>query len=479
MSNDPFLVQSQSFDEIVAYLAEQMQRLTLPGAVLAIVEGDNLVHLRGFGLARPGGECPTGQTPFFIGSLTKSFTALAVMQQVEAGKVELDAPVQRYLPWFRVAGTEASTRMTVRHLLNQTSGLPVLPGMTNLGDFDSRPGAAERQMRALSTFVPARLPGDAFEYSNLNYVLLGLVLEAASGENYADYIQRHIFDPLQMRRSYTSKTAAQRDGLAVGYRYWFGIPIAAPGLPVPSAELAAGQLISCAEDMARYLAVHLNDGRCGGVQILSEVGMRELHTGAAEIFEMGRSFGSYAMGWISHGTGESKIVSHSGIVPDFGTFMALLPTQKRGMVLLFNANHGAMKMTFDELGLSTAERLAGLSPTPHQFDAVPWLMRALPLIPVLQIAGIAATLLRLNGWRREPALRPGRGRLWWQHILLPLVPNLSFAAALGMLISSGFHRFARVFMPDVYWITLIGGGFAGLWAAVRTALMLRAARRRP
>ena len=85
------------------------------------------MHQRGFGQARPGGEAPTPQTPFFIGSLTKSITALAVMQLVEAGKVELDAPVQRYLPWFRVADPQASAQMTVRHLLNQTSGLPLWP----------------------------------------------------------------------------------------------------------------------------------------------------------------------------------------------------------------------------------------------------------------------------------------------------------------------------------------------------------------
>ena len=104
-----------------------MHRLHIPGASLAIIEGDRIVHMRGFGQARPGGETPTPQTPFFIGSLTKSITALAVMQLVEAGKVELDAPVQRYLPWFRVADPEASAQMTVRHLLNQTSGLPLWP----------------------------------------------------------------------------------------------------------------------------------------------------------------------------------------------------------------------------------------------------------------------------------------------------------------------------------------------------------------
>ncbi len=113
-----------SYDAIDAYVEEQMRRLNIPGVSLAIVEGDQIVHLRGFGQARPGGEAPTPQTPFFIGSLTKSITALAVMQLVEAGKIELDAPVQRYLPWFRVADPEASAQMTVRHLLNQTSGLP-------------------------------------------------------------------------------------------------------------------------------------------------------------------------------------------------------------------------------------------------------------------------------------------------------------------------------------------------------------------
>ncbi len=94
---------SVSYDAIDAYIQEKMHRLNIPGVSLAIVEGDQIVHVRGFGQARPGGETPTPQTPFFIGSLTKSFTALAIMQLVEAGKIELDAPVQRYLPWFRVA----------------------------------------------------------------------------------------------------------------------------------------------------------------------------------------------------------------------------------------------------------------------------------------------------------------------------------------------------------------------------------------
>jgi CubicO group peptidase (beta-lactamase class C family) len=187
--------QSDAFEEIDAHIERQMERLNIPGVALAIVEDDEIAHLRGFGKARPGGEEPTPQTPFIIGSLTKSFTALAVMQLVEDGKVELDAPVQRYLPWFRVADPRASVQITVRHLLNQTSGLPQLSGLRSLADFDDSPDASERQARALSTLELTRPVGSKFEYSNMNYNLLGLIVEAASGESYEAYVQNHIFAP--------------------------------------------------------------------------------------------------------------------------------------------------------------------------------------------------------------------------------------------------------------------------------------------
>jgi CubicO group peptidase (beta-lactamase class C family) len=467
----------RSYEAIDAYIEEQMHRLNIPGVSLAIVEGERIVHRRGFGRARPGGEAPLPETPFFIGSLTKSFTALAVMQLVEAGKVELEAPVQRYLPWFRVADPQASARMTVRHLLNQTSGLPMLPGMADLGNLDSRPGAAERQARALSNLKLTRPVGSKFEYSNTNYNLLGQIVEAASGQPYTDYVQQHIFDPLEMRHSYTSKSEAQRNGLAMGHRYWFGFPMPAPNLSVPTASIPSGQLISSSEDMAHYLIAQLNGGRYGDVQILSPAGMDEMQRGAAEINEMGQLLGSYGMGWISQGTGKTRIVSHSGIVPDFGGFMALAPEQKKGIVLLFNVNHVMMKLTFDELGMGAMQRLAGVAPAPPQFGAAPWLMRSLCLIPLLQIAGVAITLGLVRRWRREPQRRPSLGRAWGLYILPALILNLSLALVPFYLLANRLLGFMRLFAPDLAWIALICGGFAGLWSFLRSGLILRALRK--
>ena len=160
--------------------------------------------------ARPGGEEPTPHTPFIIGSLTKSFTALAVMQLVEDGKVELDAPVQRYLPWFRVADPLCIRPDHRAPPAEPASGLPQLSGLRPMTDFDDSPGATERQARALSTLVLARPVGSAWEYCNMNYNLLGLIIEAASGESYEVYVQNHIFTPLQMTHTYSSRPRPNR-----------------------------------------------------------------------------------------------------------------------------------------------------------------------------------------------------------------------------------------------------------------------------
>jgi CubicO group peptidase (beta-lactamase class C family) len=461
-------------DAVDAYVEQQLRRLRIPGAALAIIEGDRIVHLRGFGRARPQGEEPSPQTPFVLGSTTKSITALAVMQLVEAGRIELDAPVQRYLPWFRVADPEASARMTVRHLLNQTSGLPMVAGMINLANLDDDPGAAERQARALSSLVLHKRVGAGFEYSNLNYNLLGLVMGAASGESYSAYIRRHIFEPLDMKHSYASKAEAMRDNLAVGHRHWFGEPVPVRHLPLSAGSIASGQLISCPEDMAHYLIAHLNGGRYKGQRILSEAGIAELHRGVAEQRVMGSLVASYGMGWFVNSVGGTRLVSHGGNVPDFASFIGLLPEQRRGLVLLFNADPWGLPFVIAEVGEGAAAVLAGQAPPAIKLGFIPWVMRAQPLLPLLQITGVLCTLRLVRRWRARPSFRPRRGALALKHILIPLLPNLSLAALPVYLRSSGMLRYMDLYMPDFAWLARISGGFAAIWAVVRTGLVLRA-----
>jgi CubicO group peptidase (beta-lactamase class C family) len=194
----------------------------------------------------------TPRTPFIIGSLSKSFTALAIMQLVQAGKVVLDAPVQRYLPWFRVADETASTQITVRHLLNQTSGLSTKTGRSFQGNGDVSSGALEKAVRKLRSAELTAPVGKTYQYSTVNYAALGLIVQTVAGRSYESYIQTEILDPLRMSDSYTSEAAAKQHGLATGHHYWFGRPRAAD-LPYNRGLILAGYLISSAEDMSHYL----------------------------------------------------------------------------------------------------------------------------------------------------------------------------------------------------------------------------------
>ena len=117
-----FPLQQVDKDRIDAYIHSRMQIAGIPGLALGVIYGDQIVYLKGYGIAGPDARAVTPQTPFILGSTSKSFTALAVMQLVEAGKIDLDAPVTRYLSWFRTSNAAASDQITVRNLLNQIVG---------------------------------------------------------------------------------------------------------------------------------------------------------------------------------------------------------------------------------------------------------------------------------------------------------------------------------------------------------------------
>jgi len=238
--------QQPDFAAIDAYIEAQMKAARIPGVALAIVQRDQIVHLKGYGVADPSGRPVTPQTPFRLASVSKTLTALAIMQLVEAGKIELDAPVQRYLPWFRLADEKASTLITVRHLLYHTSGVPQSAGYDNFYNGDQSDAALEQNVRQLAGIAPNLPVGSTYQYANLNYDALGLIVQTVSGQTYEAYIQDHIFAPLAMSQSFTSQAEALAHGMATGYRQWFGFPIPTD-LPDDRATRPSSFLISSAE----------------------------------------------------------------------------------------------------------------------------------------------------------------------------------------------------------------------------------------
>ncbi len=317
---------SVRFATIDAYVTAALRADRVPGAAWAIVHGDSLVHVRGMG-AIASGQLITGDTPFVIGSMSKSFTALAIMQLVEQGRLELDAPVQRYLSWFRVADPAASQAITIRHLLLHTSGIRPSAARAT----DARP-SIEGQVRALHHASLARTPGSAHEYASPNYLVLGAVIEAVSGMPYADYVQRRILTPLGMTHSFTEQDEAMAAGLATGHRYWFGFPLAAT-LPHEFDRLPTAALISSAADLARFLIAQRVDIARADRRVLSQAGLSAMQTGGVDADGF-----AYAFGWRISRLHGVRAVHHGGIVPNYRGKMVMLPDSGWGVVVLTNAS---------------------------------------------------------------------------------------------------------------------------------------------
>ena len=411
------------FAAIDHYVQEQMQEMRMPGVALAIAKGDEIVHLGGFGDADSSGRGVTAQTPFIIGSTSKSFTALAIMQLAEAGKLDLDAPVRRYIPWFRVADQEASERITVRNLLNHTSGLSRAGGGEYLQKQDDSKGALESAVRSLSTQELDRPVGKSFEYSNVNYTILGLIVQRVSGESYERYVEQHILTPLGMTNSYVFEPEAQRHGLATGHQYWFGVPFSGGGVAHGRAATPSGYISSSAQDMSHYLIAQLNGGRYDGTRILSSEGIAELHQGTVD---MGPGM-SYAMGWEDTELSGVPVVRHSGDTGDFHATMILAPERTWGVVVLMNGSNHLRLDGMDTIANGVTARLLGVEAPPEPFNQAKTLFFVVLAVGALQVLGIVRSVVLVRRWRRHPELRPHGVLRVALRVVVPIVPNLLWA----------------------------------------------------
>lgn len=328
------------FNAVDDYITARMKAARIPGLSVTIVQGDEIIYSKGYGQADASGRPVTPQTPFIIGSISKTFTALAAMQLVEAGKVDLDAPVQRYLPWFRIADPVASAQITVRSLLNHTSGLPQKADTFLWTDQDA--GVLERTVRYLKTVALAR-PIGSFGYSNANYQILGLIVQVVSGQSYEAYIEQHIFAPLEMQTSFASQEEAQRHGMATGYRWWFGVPFPAT-MPYLRSELPAGFLISSAEDMAHYLIALMNGGQYRNHSVLSPQGISYMQTRTAGI-----PFGN---GWEVAELNGRTLVNQDGGTANFQGSVFFDPKARVGVFVAANVMN-ALDGLSSPLGVAT------------------------------------------------------------------------------------------------------------------------------
>jgi CubicO group peptidase (beta-lactamase class C family) len=317
--------------KIDEFVKEKMKSEKIPGVSLAVVKGNQIIYLKGYGVADTSGTPVTPETPFIIGSLSKSFTAVAIMQLKEKGKIDIDAPVQRYLPWFCLADPKASKTITIKNLLSQTSGI------LKYSDSENYEMSIEQVVRNQKKTQIVQPVNSTFQYSNINYIILGEVIQTVTGEPYEKYIEKNIFNPLEMKNSYTSSEEAEKHGLSRGYRSFFGLMLPMKQ-GVHTASVPAGYLISSSEDMAHYLIAEMNNGIYEGNTILSKDGMKETHnpiSNVKNIMGLIKFTGSYGMGWFID---NKDNLLHGGDVENFHSYIEIVKLQDMGIVMLFNSN---------------------------------------------------------------------------------------------------------------------------------------------
>ncbi|KAA2266034.1 beta-lactamase family protein [Solihabitans fulvus] len=443
-----------SADTAVAHLRGELEAAHLPSASYAVVSGDGTVTTGAVG------SDVTPQSPFLLGSLSKSFTAMAVMQLVDAGKVGLDMPITTYIPWFHTSGSNSP--ITVRQLLNQTSGLPTEAGTVDLYQPET---ALEQRVRALADVVPVSRPGETFHYCNKNYATLGLMVERVSGQGYADYVREHVFAPLGMTRSFTSLVDARRAGLVEGSSVLFGLNV-----PMETPEfrgaLPDGYLVSTAEDLGHYLTFQMT-GDYRGARPLSQESLRLMHSPTVSVGSDKAIDGidHYGFGWGTGTLNGQPVVQHDGDLTRYHTNMGYLPDSRVGLVVLTSRN--PVLLDNGAPFHHTLEVLAG-APAPEIGNGFLVTYGIIDGVALLVLVAMAlATRRQVRRARRLPDLLRDKG--FGRVAVRPLVGHVVAAAALyaavfvgvGMLSYGGWLPLDVAFqtLPDFTVVVLAGMAF--------------------
>lgn len=307
------------------YLRRAVDSGVYVGAIVAVVDGND-VTIQGFGKAsREADSAPDANTAFAIGSITKTFTGTLLATEVLAGRMQLDAPVQTYVPANVTIPQTGDRPMTVAHLATHRSGLPNLPPLIPatpadpFADFDDA-----KLWDAIGKVTLARASGTASEYSNFGYGLLGTLVARTAGTTYEALVSDRIFGPLGMARSHLTPNNAARQPIARGYDL--------AGEPVPhwtfQSMAGAGAIYSTMTDMLAYLRANMTVAT-------GPVPATPLHQAMAMAQEPRADMGGsrIGLGWI---TTSSGIRLHDGGTAGFSSFFGFTVNGKRGVIVLTN-----------------------------------------------------------------------------------------------------------------------------------------------
>lgn len=318
-----------ALDALDSAVLEELQSTDTPGAAVVVVDGEHVVYARGFGVANVETGSPvTPDTVFQIGSMTKSFTAAAVVALAEEGKLDLQAPVGTYVPGL----SPRLARVTTHQLLTHTAGILDEPDEYGLHD-ESALGAYVRSWGdAYCLFAP----GEVFSYSNSGMALAGLVLEEAGVEPYATQVAKRLFAPLGMAHTTFQPLVAMTYTLAVGHR---SRGAEKPEVIRPLGEdwrlVPAGGIWSTANDLARFAIALLHEGRLEGKQVLPAAVVAKVLEPRVAVPVVPGDF-RYGYGVIFETHDGVRTAGHEGTMPGYLAMLRMSLEHRVAIIVLAN-----------------------------------------------------------------------------------------------------------------------------------------------
>lgn len=320
------------------YIKTEMERSHIPGVAVAVIRNGKVELRKGYGLANIERRIPvTSNTIFQIASTTKPFTAMAVMILVEDGRLLLDQRAIKYLPWLPAVYGE----VTVRQLLTHTSGVNRDVRTGNVDNFT----LDEFKKRLVIAPVSFK-PGERWEYANTGYILLGMIIEAASGEPYGEFLTKRIFKPLGMKNARYNTPPDNSKERAVGYDWQDG---AFTQSPYFAGGYSAGALISSVADLARW------EQALSARKLLKQSSYKQMWTPDKLTNRQPRSFefrgeqSGYGFGWFLMSHKGHKLFTHGGTVSGFSGVIHRFVDNNVTIIVLTNSKSGPDRIGYSEV----------------------------------------------------------------------------------------------------------------------------------
>ena len=338
---------NQVFRDLSREIASGMNRLPIPGVTLGVWhEGQE--HSAGFGITSVENPLPvTPDTLFQVGSISKTFTATALMMLREAGKVDLDTPIRAYLPDFQLSDDDVAARVTIQHLLTHTGGW--------LGDYfndfgygDDAQAKMLREIARLPQFTPL---GEVWSYCNTGFNIAGRLIEVLTGQSYEASIQEMILNPLGMSLTFFFPHDAMTYRFAVGHEIIEREPRVARPWPIGRAGHPVGGVISTVVDLLKYARFHLSDG----MGLLNPESIKLMQTPIVP----GSGLDVFGLSWFITPIGDTRVLRHGGATHGFNADFTLVPSRQFAITTLTNSDEGSVLYT--DLRVHAIEKYLGLA----------------------------------------------------------------------------------------------------------------------